>query len=74
MEIQEFLVIYETTRDNLVSSTDHESFQQLRAWFFEHFFAPLLVALFVSRIVSVTAKQIWREKISKKLRSIRLLR
>ena len=57
----------------IVGSTDQESSQQLRTWFSEHFFAPKLVAWFVTRIVSVTALQIWREKMSKKPRSIRLL-
>ena len=60
--------------DKFVGSKDQESSQQLQTWFSEHFFAPKLVALFVTRIVSVTVPQIFHEKCPKKPCSIRLLR
>ena len=53
---------------------DQESSQQLQMWFSEHFFAPKLAAQFVTPIVSATVEQIWREKMSEKPNSIRLLR
>ena len=55
-----------------VGSMDEDSSQQLRTWFSEHFSAAKHVALFVTRIVSVTTLQIWRDKMSTKPRSIRL--
>ena len=72
---------------NIVGSMDRESSQQLQmwfskhffapklaAWFSEQFFAPKLAALFVMPIVSAMVEQIWREKMSEKPNSIRLLR
>ena len=56
----------------IVGSKDQESSQQLQTWFSEHFFTPKLVALFVTRVVSVTELQILREKMSKEPCSIRL--
>ena len=53
---------------------DQESSQQLQMWFSEHFFAPKLAVLFVTPIVFATVEQIWREKMSEKPHSIRLLR
>ena len=53
---------------------DRESSQQLQMWFSEQFFAPKLAGLFVTPIVSATVEQIWREKMSEKPHSIRLLR
>ena len=53
---------------------DQESSQQLQMWFSEHFFAPKLAGLFVTPIVSAMVEQIWREKMSGKPHSIRLLR
>ena len=38
------------------------------------FFAPKLAGLFVTPIVSATVEQIWREEMSEKPHSIRLLR
>ena len=62
----------------LVGSMDQESSQQhsqqLQMWFSEQFFAPKLAGLFVTPIVSSTVEQIWREKISEKPHSVRLLR
>ena len=57
-----------------VGSMDQESSQQLQMWFSEHFSAPKLAGLFVTPIVSATVEQIWREKVSEKPHSIRLLR
>ena len=59
---------------HIVGSMDQESSQQLQMWFSEHFFAPELAGLFVTPIVSATVEQIWREKLSGKPHSIRLLR
>ena len=53
---------------------DRESSQQLQMWFSEHIFAPKLAAQFVTLIVAATVEQIWREKMSEKPHSIRLLR
>ena len=53
---------------------DQESSQQLRMWFSEHFFAPKLAGLIVTSIVSATVEQKWREKMSEKPHSSRLLR
>ena len=53
---------------------DQESSQQLQMWFSEHFFAPKLAWLIVTPIVSDTVEQKWREKMSEKPHSIRLLR
>ena len=58
----------------IVGFMDQESSQQLQMWFSEHFFAPKLAGLFVTPIVSSTVEQIWREKMSEKPHSIRLLR
>ena len=58
----------------LVGSMNRESSQQLQMWFSEHFFTPKLAAQFVTPIVSATVEQIWREKMSEKPHSIRLLR
>ena len=58
----------------IVGSMDQESSQQLQMWFSGHFFAPKLSELFVTPIVSSTVEQIWREKMSEKPHSIRLLR
>ena len=57
-----------------VGSMDRESSQQLQMWFSEHFFAPKLAAYFVTPIVSAAVEQKWREKMSEKPHSIRLLR
>ena len=43
-------------------------------WSSEHFFAPKPAAQFVKPIVFVMVEQIWREKMSEKPHSIRLLR
>ena len=59
---------------HFVSSTDRASSQQFQMWFSEHFFAPKLAVWFVTPIVSATVEQIWREKMSEKPHSIRLLR
>ena len=61
-------------RPRLGSTNRASSSQQLQMWFFKHFFAPKLAALFVTPIVSATVEQIWREKVSEKPHSIRLLR
>ena len=61
-------------QDNIVGSMDQESSQQLQMWFSEHFFAPKLAGLFVMPIVSATVEQLWREKMSEKPHSIRLLK
>ena len=53
---------------------DQESSQQLQMWFSEHFFAPKLAELIVTPIVSATVEQKWREKMSEKPHSSRLLR
>ena len=53
---------------------DQESSQQLQMWFFEHFFAPKLAGLIITPIVSATVEQKWREKMSEKPHSSRLLR
>ena len=53
---------------------DQESSQQLRMWFSEHFFAPKLAGLILTSIVSATVEQKWREKMSEKPHSSRLLR
>ena len=53
---------------------DRASSQQLQMWFSEHFFAPNLATLFITPIVFATVEQIWREKMSEKPHSIRLLR
>ena len=58
----------------IVGSMDQESSQQLQMWFSEHFFAPKLAGLIVTPIVSATVEQKWREKMSEKPHSIRLLR
>ena len=58
----------------LVGSMDQESSQQLQMWFSEHFFAPKLAGLIVTPIVSATVEQKWREKMSEKPHSSRLLR
>ena len=58
----------------IVGSMDQESSQQLEMCFPEHFFAPKHAGLFVTPIVSATVEQIWREKMSEKPHSIRLLR
>ena len=58
----------------IVGSMGQESSQQLQMWFSEHFLAPKLAGLFVTPIVSATVEQIWREKMSEKPHSIRLLR
>ena len=60
--------------ENIVGSMDQEPSQQPQMWFSEHFFAPKLVWLFVTPIVSSTVEQIWREKVSEEPYSIRLLR
>ena len=60
--------------NSFVGSMDQESSQQLQMWFSGHFFAPKLAGLFVTPIVSATVEQIWREKMSEKPHSIRLLR
>ena len=60
--------------DKVVGSMDQESSQQLQIWFSEHVFAPKLAGLFVTPIVSAMVEQIWREKMSEKPHSIRLLR
>ena len=56
--------------NRLVGSMDRASSQQLQMWFSEHFFAPKVAAQFVTAMV----EQIWREKMSEKPHSIRLLR
>ena len=53
---------------------DRESSQQLQMWFSEHFFAPKRAAQFAKPIVFATVEQKWREKMSEKPHSIRLLR
>ena len=58
----------------IVGSMDQESSQQLQMWFSEHFFTPKLAGLIVTPIVSATVEQKWREKMSEKPHSIRLLR
>ena len=58
----------------LVGSMDQEPSQQLQMWFSEHFIAPKLAGLFVTPTVSATVEQTWREKMSEKPHSIRLLR
>ena len=60
--------------DSFVGSIDQESSQQLEMWFSEHLFAPKLAGLIVTPIVSATVEQKWREKMSEKPHSIRLLR
>ena len=60
--------------DLIVGSMDQESSQQLQIWFSEHFFAPKLAGLIVTPIVSPVVEQKWREKMSEKPHSIRLLR
>ena len=67
-----FSLIVENNK--IVGSMDQESSQQLQMWFFEHFFAPKLAGLFVTPIVFATVEQIWREKMSEKPHSTRLLR
>ena len=57
-----------------VGSIDLESSQHLQMWFSEHLFAPKPAGLFVTPKVSATVEQIWREKMSEKPHSIRLLR
>ena len=57
-----------------VGSMDPESSQQLQMWFSEHFFEPKLAELIVTPIVSATVEQKWREKMSEKPHSSRLLR
>ena len=73
-------------RGHMVPFTKHfECYLLLVPWFKNHlssfelgflniFSRQKLVAYFVTRIVSVKALQIWREKMSTKPRSIRLLR
>ena len=53
---------------------DPESSQQFQMWFSEHFVAPKLTELIVTPIVSATVEQKWREKMSEKPLSSRLLR
>ena len=65
--------IFKTTDTYIVGSADRASSQQLQMWFSEHFFAPKLAAWFVTPIVSATVEQIWRENMSEKPHSIRLL-
>ena len=61
-------------KSHIVGSMDQESSQQLQMWFSEHVFAPKLAGLIVTPIVSATVEQKWREKMSEKPHSIRLLR
>ena len=58
----------------IVGSMDLELSQQLQMWLSEHFCVPKLAGLFITPIVSAIIEQIWREKISEKPHSIRLLR
>ena len=48
--------------DYVVGSMDQESSQQLEMWFSEHFFAPKLVGLFVTPIVSSTSNKYGAKK------------
>ena len=61
-------------RVHSVGLMDRESSQQLQMWFSEHFFMPKHAAYFLTPIVFATVEQIWREKMSEKPHSIRLLR
>ena len=65
---------FQTRSNDVVGSMDQGSSQQLQMWFSEHFFTPKLAGLFVTPFVSATIEQIWREKMSDKPHSIRLLR
>ena len=75
-EVEKFLTILtDEIKRKLVGSTDEASSQQLQMWFSEHFSCQnflrnLSHLLFLLRSV----EQIWREEMSEKPHSIRLLR
>ena len=53
---------------------DRESSQQLQMWFSEHFSRQNLLHSLSRLLFPATVEQIWREKMSEKPHSIRLLR
>ena len=68
------MVIPKNSECGTVGSTDRASSQQLQMWLSEPFFGPELAAYFVTPIVFATVEEIWRENISEKPHSIRLMR